>query len=156
MDRMKSERANKEKETVIKYEAPEGYEKLYFDDLRFFYASSRRDESFRGSSKEEPIIRKYGLESAFARCQELPIFDSCDREWGSYEKLFLINKGGKVQAVKLTGGYKIGTLYIYEDVRYADSRTQAIWKELQPSGIPSRIMKAIYEISRELLQKSTD
>ena len=74
MDRMKSERANKEKETVIKYEAPEGYEKLYFDDLRFFYASSRRDESFRGSSKEEPIIRKYGLESAFARCQELPIF----------------------------------------------------------------------------------
>ena len=156
MDRMKSERANKVKETVIKYEAPEGYEKLYFDDLRFFYASSRRDESFRGSSKEEPIIRKYGLESAFARCQELPIFDSCDREWGSYEKLFLINKGGKVQAVKLTGGYKIGTLYIYEDVRYADSRTQEIWKEIKPSGIPSRIMKAIYEISRELLQKSTD
>ena len=156
MDRMKSERANKEKETVIKYEAPEGYEKLYFDDLRFFYAASRRDESFRGSSKEEPIIRKYGLESAFARCQELPIFDSCDREWGSYEKLFLINKGGKVQAVKLTGGYKIGTLYIYEDVRYADSRTQEIWKEIKPSGIPSRIMKAIYEISRELLQKSTD
>ena len=156
MDRMKSERANKEKETVIKYEAPEGYEKLYFDDLRFFYASSRRDESFRGSSKEEPIIRKYGLESAFARCQELPIFDSCDRECGSYQKLYLINKGGKVQAVKLTGGYKIGTLYIYEDVRYADSRTQEIWKEIKPSGIPSRIMKAIYEISRELLQKSTD
>ena len=93
MDCMKSERANKEKETVIKYEAPEGYEKLYFDDLRFFYASSRSDESFRGSSKEEPIIRKYGLESAFARCQELPIFDSCDREWGSYKKLFLIKKG---------------------------------------------------------------
>ena len=46
MDRMKSERANKEKETVIKYEAPKGYEKLYFDDLRFFYASSRSDESF--------------------------------------------------------------------------------------------------------------
>ena len=156
MDRMKSELANKDKETVIKYEAPEVYEKLYFDDLRFFYASSRRDESFSGSSKEEPIIRKYGLESAFARCQELPIFDSCDREWGSYEKLFLINKGGKVQAVKLTGGYKIGTLYIYEDVRYADSRTQEIWKEIKPSGIPSRIMKAIYEISRELLQKSTD
>lgn len=41
MDRMKSERANKEKETVIKYEAPEGYEEFYFDDLTFFYASSR-------------------------------------------------------------------------------------------------------------------
>jgi len=156
MDRMKSERANKEKETVIKYEAPEGYEELYFDDLTFFYVSSRRDESFRGSSKEEPIIRKYGLESAFARCQELPIFDSCDREWGSYKKLFLINKGGKVQAVELTGGYKIGTLYIYEDVRYADSRTREIWKEIKPSGTPGRIMKAIYEISRKLLQKSTD
>ena len=156
MDRMKSERANKEKETVIKYEAPEGYEKLYFDDLRFFYASSRSDESFRGSIKEEPIIQKYGLESAFVRCQELPIFDSCDREWGSYKKLFLINKGGKVQAVELTGGYKIGTLYIYEDVRYADSRTQEIWKEIKPSGISGRIMKAIYEISRKLLQKSTD
>ena len=156
MDCMKSERANKEKETVIKYEAPEGYEKLYFDDLRFFYASSRSDESFRGSSKEEPIIRKYGLESAFARCQELPIFDSCDREWGSYKKHFLINKGGKVQAVELTGGYKIGTLYIYEDVRYADSRTREIWKEIKPSGTPGRIMKAIYGISRKLLQKSTD
>lgn len=156
MDRMKSERANKEKKTVIKYETPKGYEALYFDDLTFFYASSRRDESFRGSSKEEPIIRKYGLESAFVRCQELPIFDSCDREWGSYKKLFLINKGGKVQAVELTGGYKIGTLYIYEDVRYADSRTQEIWKEIKPSGISGRIMKAIYEISRKLLQKSTD
>ena len=156
MDCMKSERANKEKKTVIKYETPKGYEALYFDDLTFFYASSRRDESFRGSSKEEPIIRKYGLESAFVRCQELPIFDSCDREWGSYKKLFLINKGGKVQAVELTGGYKIGTLYIYEDVRYADSRTQEIWKEIKPSGISGRIMKAIYEISRKLLQKSTD
>ena len=28
MDRMKSERANKEKETVIKYEAPEGYDTI--------------------------------------------------------------------------------------------------------------------------------
>ena len=156
MDRMKSERANKEKKTVIKYEAPKGYEALYFDDLTFFYASSRRDESFRGSSKEEPIIRKYGLESAFVRCQELPIFDSCDREWGSYKKLFLINKGEKVQAVELTGGYKIGTLYIYEDVRYADSRTKEIWKEIKPAVNSGRIMKAIYEISRNFFRKSTD
>ena len=28
MDRMKSERANKKKETVIKYEAPEGYDTI--------------------------------------------------------------------------------------------------------------------------------
>ena len=62
---MKSERANKEKETVIKYEAPKGYEALYFDDLTFFYASSRRDESFRGSSKEEPIIRKEAIRNSF-------------------------------------------------------------------------------------------
>ncbi len=156
MDRMKSERANKEKETVIKYEAPEGYEKLYFDDLRFFYASSRSDESFRGSIKEEPIIQKYGLESAFVRCQELPIFDSCDREWGSYEKLFLIRQAGKIRAVELTGGYKIGTLEIYEDVRYADSHTQEIWKEIKPAVNSGRIMKAIYEISRNFFRKSTD
>ena len=156
MDRMKSESANKKKETVIKYEAPEGYEKLYFDDLRFFYASSRSDKSFRGSIKEEPIIRKYGLESAFVRCQELPIFDSCDREWGSYEKLFLIRQAGKIRAVELTGGYKIGTLEIYEDVRYADSHTQEIWKEIKTSGTPSRIRNAIYGISRMFSRKSTD
>ena len=156
MDRMKSESANKKKETVIKYEAPEGYEKLYFDDLRFFYASSRSDKSFRGSIKEEPIIQKYGLESAFVRCQELPIFDSCDREWGSYEKLFLIRQAGKIRAVELTGGYKIGTLEIYEDVRYADSHTQEIWKEIKTSGTPSRIRNAIYGISRKFLRKSMD
>ena len=62
----------------------------------------------------------------------VPTFDSADREYNSYEKLFLFSKSGKLSGMLVKGGYRISTIDYYEDIRFADDLTAAL---LQAFGI---------------------
>ena len=58
----------------------------------------------------------------------VPVFDSGDREFDSYRKLFLIPGEGKITGVMVCGGYRIAKVLTYRNIRPADDKTEKLLK----------------------------
>lgn len=126
------------------YERPKEYQELYSDDLKFYYRSEKAVDREEGC-QEEDVLKDYGLrfdhkfkddyqiykkngKKVLMIYVSVPTFDSGDREWDSYRKLFLIPQKKTVEGFMIAGGYKVSKIFIYEDMRCADSRTEKILK----------------------------
>ena len=128
-------------ETVNKKEArqkPDGYSEFNFSNMAFYY--NRRIENadseimgrltydrpvtdsidiYKNSNNEE-ILRFYVA---------VPTFDSGDREWDSYRKLYLFHHENELWGLLVAGGYRIAKIECYEDIRCADSKTERMLKK---------------------------
>lgn len=115
-----------------------GYEKLCVDKGRFYYRTEEKKEEFHGL-QEADVLKRYGLRheqkitdacSLYRRddgeavpmiCEDIPAFDSGDREWDSYRAFFLMPEEGKIKGLLICGGYRVARVLEYEDVKYADA-----------------------------------
>lgn len=59
----------------------------------------------------------------------VPTFDSGDREWDSYRKLYLIPKGRKITAYVVAGGYRLSRIQKYNNIRCKNEKAEQILKE---------------------------
>lgn len=60
----------------------------------------------------------------------VPTFDSGDREWDSYRKLFLIPEANGMTGFMVHGGYKVAKVVAYKGVRCADEKTENLMNEI--------------------------
>lgn len=129
-------------ESVI-YPRPEEWKKLALGDMSFYYSSEVTDYSAMGPEKGN-ILERSGLvcdrrltdsfrlfhdgdgRPALCIFESIPTFDSSDREWGSYQKLYLLPGEGKLRGILVRGGYKLARVLVYEDIRYGDSSTEKL------------------------------
>lgn len=58
--------------------------------------------------------------------QPIPTFDSSDREWNSYRKLYLIPIENGVTGLMVVGGYNIAKIDCYTDIRWNDEKTRKL------------------------------
>ena len=126
----------------LSYEKPDGYNLFREDELRFYYRRRIRfptakilgtltleqkvsdDVSLYRNRRNDPVLEIY---------VSIPTFDSGDREWDSYRKVYLFRRMGRRCALVIAGGYSIANIYFYLDFICADSRTKEL---LESSGFP--------------------
>lgn len=126
---------------------PQGYLEMKYDDMTFYYRLERNLSNFHGTGDMD-AARKYRLDfdhkitdsQSYYRTKDnravlmfyvsVPAFDSEDRQWDSYRKLFLIPGAGKIKGVLVAGGYRVAKITEYEDLRCADSKTEKLLKGL--------------------------
>lgn len=121
------------------------YKEMTFVELKLYYRSEEVDyESFRHQGKGR--FMSYGFEydhdvtdswmiyrnktglKALVIHVSVPTFDSGDRQWDSYRKLFLIPEGQGMIGFLVYGGYEIAKILAYSDVRCADEKTEKLLK----------------------------
>ena len=129
------------------YPKPIGYKEMAFNGLKFYYCDEKVDYTShdpQGTSQ----LENYGFEHdhditdsqriyknkagkrALVVYVSVPTFDSGDREWDSYKKLFLISEKDGMRGFLVSGGYKIAQILAYEDIRYADDKTESLLDEI--------------------------
>lgn len=64
------------------------------------------------------------------RCEDIPTFDSADREWDSWLSEYLMYDGKQVNLVVGRGGYRIARLTVYEELLEADQGLYAYLERL--------------------------
>lgn len=120
---------------------PDGYSAFSFGGLDFYY----REKTDHGKDFKEESLR---FERAFTDAisiyknrqnaeilriyVSIPTFDSGDREWDSYRKLYIAPEAGELRGLLIAGGYRIASVQAYHDLRCADERTK---KLLEAAGI---------------------
>ena len=115
--------------TTVALEKPKGYQECQHDAMRFYYRSSKVEyKDFGGRTEGKP--KEYGLvfDRELTDSMSVPTFDSSDREWDSYRKMFLIPDRGRLRGRLISGGYRIAEILEYEDLRCADDRTKKLLK----------------------------
>lgn len=128
---------------------PDGYREMTFGDFKFYYRSEEVDYNFQGdlgrskllehefehdhdvTNSQSVYTNKKGGKSLMIYVS-VPTFDSEDREWDSYRKLFLVPEEGIINGFMVSGGYKIAEILSYTDIRFADEKTEKI---LMTAGI---------------------
>lgn len=124
-----------------------GYKELTFDGLKFYYR--REDIDYVAHGHQGPCrFEKYGFEydhdiadsrmifknkagvKALVIRVSVPTFDSGDREWDSYRKLFLIPEANSMIGFMVYGGYNIAKVVAYMDVHCADKKTKSLLDEV--------------------------
>ncbi|MCD8021113.1 MAG: hypothetical protein LUF92_16510 [Clostridiales bacterium] len=60
----------------------------------------------------------------------LPIFDSGDREWGSYRKYALIYDGKDIDVISFSGGYRIAQIDVYRKLISGDESFKQYFEKL--------------------------
>ena len=143
------EKPNKQSEEALKdYPKPSGYSELNFAGLKFYYRSEEVDYSDM-DKKNAYRFEKYGFvydhdisdslmvykskegEKALVIYIAVPTFDEGDREWDSYKKLYLLPDTGKITAFICRGGYKLAKVMVYEDVWWANAKTETLLKSTE-------------------------
>lgn len=129
--------------TVISYEKPQDYQEMKYQGMRFYYHTENVEYKASDSSdkpKEYQLIFDHEISDSCSIYKEkngnkvlmiyvsVPTFDSGDREWDSYRKLFLIPSGGRLKGRLVVGGYHVARILIYDDIVCGDSRTEKIIK----------------------------
>ena len=121
------------------YRTPEGYSELRFGDFSFYYREKsdmgRQDPMGalryeRRATDDIAVYRNQAGERVLRIYLEVPTFDSGDREWDSYRKLYVFPHGNQICGVLVAGGYEIAKVEWYEDLRNADELTDKIMKIL--------------------------
>lgn len=125
---------------------PNRHKELEFDGLKFYYRCEDVDYEAHGR-QGACQFQQYGFEhdhnitdswmifknkagkSALVIYVSVPTFDSGDREWDSYRKLFLIPEVGGMTGFMVCGGYNIARIIAYKDIRYADEKTESLLGE---------------------------
>ena len=107
---------------------------LEFEGLRFSYSDTRKGseetfDSLKLEFEEEITDTDWvykGEDGLRVLCfyKAIPTFDSGDREWDSYRKLYIIPDGDKMNAYLVSGGYHIAGVKFYEDIRPLDAETE--------------------------------
>lgn len=129
------------------YQKPQGYSDLRFHKMKFFYKNktSDKERNFPENIHHDTdltdsiAIYKNELNENILQIRvSVPTFDSADREYYSYEKLFLFSKSGKLWGMLVAGGYRISTIDYYEDIRFADDLTAALLQAFG-IGLPKKI-----------------
>lgn len=129
------------------YQKPDGYKELTLDGLTFYYRNEKVDYNAlhnKGSNQFENydfehdqditdswrIFRNKAGKKALVIRVSVPTFDSDDRQWDSYRKLFLIPERDGMNGFLVCGGYSIAEVLAYEDVRYADEKTERLLESM--------------------------
>ena len=61
----------------------------------------------------------------FAFSEDVPTFDYEDRMYDSFCVIYLIEENGYLTAVRVEEGYYLGSVYLYQNVRFSDNETRA-------------------------------
>lgn len=126
------------------YPLKSGYKEMNFGGLKLQYSSEEK-----GTENVERLERmelKYvedisdntaiykdenGLK-ALRIFQSIPTFDSGDREWDSYRKLYLIPMADGIEGFMVAGGYKIAWVHYYPYIRWGNEKTK---KMMENTGV---------------------
>lgn len=119
------------------------YKKMTFDDLKFYYRYE--DVDYAAHGPQGPCrFQKYGFEydhnitdtrmifksktgkKALVIHVSVPTFDSGDREWDSYRKLFLISESNSMIGFMICGGYNVAKIIAYKDIYCANERIEKL------------------------------
>lgn len=121
------------------------YRKMTFDGSKYYYLFQYVDYMAHGASGPDQF-QKYGFEydrdigdfrsiyknksgeKALVIRVSVPTFDSGDREWDSYRKLFLIPKGNEIEGYMVCGGYHIAEVVAYKGICCADKEIKKLLK----------------------------
>lgn len=140
------EMPNKQRDDALKaYPKPEGYSELNFEGLKFYYSSEEMDysafdkQNFHRFDKYDFVYERDITDSVMAFKNKegrtalvlhtsVPTFDDADYEWNSYRKLYLLPETGRITAFLCCGGYKLAKVFAYEDVWWADEKTEKLLK----------------------------
>lgn len=128
-----------------KYQKPDGFDDLPFAGMKFFYRAEHEIPVSSGLpyglvdfkyeydfTDSQMVYKNKDGRRALRLFISVPTFDSGDREWDSYRKLFLIPEDGKVTGVLIRGGSKIAKILTYSDIQWADEKTE---RTLMSTGI---------------------
>ena len=117
----------------VSFEKPDGYNLFRESELKLYNRRRIRfpttrlmgtltleqkvsdDLSLYRNRRNEPVLEIY---------VSILTFDSGDREWDSYRKIYLFRRMGRRCALVIAGGYRIANIYFYLDFVCADSRTK--------------------------------
>jgi len=131
------------------YPLQTGYKEMTFNGLKLHYLSEEIDfENMgnRGKCQFEKMKLEYkrdisdnisiyenteGLK-AIRLFQSIPTFDSGDREWDSYRKLFLVPTTDGIAGFMVAGGYNIAWIHYYPDIRWGNEKTK---KMMEHTGV---------------------
>lgn len=123
------------------------HKEMTFDGLKFCYRCEEVDYTAH-DKQDSSQFKKYGFEHdhnitdsrmifrnkagqmALAIYVSVPTFDSGDREWDSYRKLFLVPEADGMTGYMVCGGYKIARIIAYQDIRCADEKTERFLDEV--------------------------
>ena len=96
-----------------------------YTDVSSFHAGDRQ------KLEEDVEIRTdiYGSKVLWVY-QEIPTFDSDDRDWDSHAVRYLIYDGREIDLIYMRGGYHIAKLKIYKGLQYADRGLKSYLKQL--------------------------
>lgn len=119
------------------------HQKMTFDGLKFYYHSQHIDYMAHGVSCPDEF-QKYGFEydrdignsrsiyknkageKALVIHVSVPTFDSGDREWDSYRKLFLIPKENEIECYMVCGGYHVAQVVGYKGIYCTDKEIKEL------------------------------
>lgn len=62
--------------------------------------------------------------------EDVPTFDSGDREYDSYKYFIVVPHDGFLTGIYLNGGYQLARVCVYEDIHFGDGRTKYILNAL--------------------------
>lgn len=123
------------------YQKPAGYQEMSFDGMKFFYrAEDVNKETAAAQHKIGDFVYAYDITDSQQVYKDkngkkvlrfyvsVPTFDSNDREWDSYRKLFLIPDEDGITGIMVCGGYRIAKVFTYRDIRWADEKTEKLLK----------------------------
>lgn len=120
---------------------------MTFAGSKFYYLLQYTDYSAHGIPGPDRF-RKYGFEyhrdlggsrslyrgkseeKALVIYVSVPTFDSGDREWDSYRKLFLIPKRNGIAGYMVSGGYNIAKVTAYKGLYCADAEIKSLLKRV--------------------------
>ena len=93
----------------------ESMEKLKSDQKYFSYLSLGYEKDSR-CSKENPLLIKSNGEKAYFFHEDIPTFDSADRDYDSDHVLYLIPKNGMFEGLFVCYGYEVSEVYYYPNI----------------------------------------
>lgn len=61
--------------------------------------------------------------------ESVPTFDSGDREWDSFRKIYIIKEKNSFTGVYLAGGYKLAGVLLYTNIECTDEKTKELLRK---------------------------
>lgn len=111
---------------------------LQFGNYEFVYQSQPYTTDFFA---KEPIqefdrgVKKFLDENggeALSIYESIPTFDSGDREWNSYQRIYIIREKNSYAGIYLTGGYRLADVNLYSGIEAGDEKTNNLLEQALP------------------------
>lgn len=64
--------------------------------------------------------------------ESIPTFDSGDREWNSYQRIYIIREKNSYAGIYLTGGYRLADVKLYSGIDAGDEKTKNLLEQALP------------------------